>query len=87
MLALHQFTQPRQRGASRLGGKLCFVATAELRKSDRLMAIPLAQFGARRDILEPEINVRTRFGEAARPETLDQHTQPIARLRRLIDAL
>jgi hypothetical protein len=31
--------------------------------------------------------VRPRFGKAARPETLDQHTQPIAWLRRLIDAL
>ncbi|MNT74933.1 hypothetical protein D3C72_2137890 [compost metagenome] len=70
-----------------IGGEFCAVAAAEFVPMRRIVAEPLAQFGAGRDVLEPLVNRRIGLGHAPRPEAIDQYPPAVAVIRRLVDAL
>src|SRR5208282_1169578 len=53
----------------------------------RLAVKALTQRVARRDVLEPQVNPRLILGNAARPKAVNQYACPVARVRRLVNAL
>src|SRR5690606_16491221 len=59
----------------------------ELVPASRNVPAPLAELGARRDVLEPEYEIRLVLAYAARPDTVDQNSLAVVRCRRLVDAL
>ncbi len=85
--SLRHLVQLRQRIFRRSCGQLGLVALAKLREFFGIVAVPFAQFIARRDLLEPEIDMRAFLREAARPEALHQHARPVALLRLIIHPL
>src|SRR4029077_2054027 len=48
---------------------------------------PTAQSVARRDFLQPEIDLCALARQPARPQPVHQYAEPVRRIRRLIDAL
>jgi hypothetical protein len=63
------------------------VAPAELGELARVGVEPGAQLGAGRDFFGPESERRPLFGDAARPQPIDQHPESVAVVGVVVDAL
>jgi hypothetical protein len=68
-------------------GEFGAVAAAEFGKAVRLMAVPFAQSGRRRERALPSIDFQFCFSEPARPQPIDENADAILRARRIISAL
>jgi hypothetical protein len=64
------------------------VSLSELRPSRWrwIVVEPSSECYTRRDILEPEVDCRSRLGQAPRPQTVDEHPDPVFFRRRIVDA-
>ena len=67
--------------------QLAAVATAELGEAGRVVAEPLPQLGARRELARPLVEAGVLARDAARPEPVDQHAVAVGGGRRLVGAL
>ena len=67
--------------------ELTRISASELGPPGRVVIEPTAQGGARREILQPEVDPRVRFGDAARPQAVYQDPQAIIVRRLLVGAL
>jgi hypothetical protein len=70
----HRPELAEQRGLMR---ELLLVSAPELSPSSRIMAEPSTQLGTRRQILEPAVDARFRFGQTARPKSINEHTHAV----------
>lgn len=61
------------------------VPLAELREPPRVVRVPAAQFGRRRDVAAPLVQAGVGLRQAARPEPIDQDAMAVARIARLVD--
>src|SRR5262245_30456339 len=66
---------------------LCGIAAAEFIPTARIMAKPLAEFGARRDVLHPLINSYSLLRESAWPQPINENPHAVFRRRQLIRTL
>lgn len=66
--------------------QLLAVASAELGPLGRVMGEPRPERGARRNVLEPQVDGGGRLRDAARPQAIDQHAKSILGARRFVDA-
>src|SRR4030095_11540001 len=62
------------------------VAPAEPPPLRRIVREPLPQLGARRDVLEPQVDGGGRLLDAARPHAIDQHAKSVLCCCRFVDA-
>jgi hypothetical protein len=67
-------------------GELIEVAAAELVELGRVVLVPLAQLGGRRDILGPLVQVGRVLAQAPRPDPVDEHPGAVLRRRGIVDA-
>src|SRR5271166_3739031 len=70
----------RQRFSLRRVFELRLVAAAEVLESGGVMAVPLAQFSRRRDVLAPVIEGRPGLGQPPRPDAVHQDPGAVAQL-------
>ena len=68
-------------------GELRAVAAAKLVPAFRVMAEPCAQLRARRDLLDPLVELRFGLADAARPQVIDQDPCAVRPFGRIISAL
>jgi hypothetical protein len=71
--------------SNRLLLQLSAIAATEFGPALRVMAEPLAQLSARRDILHPAVDCRIRLAQPAWPQSIDQHAHAIVGCRGLIN--
>lgn len=67
-----------------IGVELGDVTHAEFREFGGVMAEPFAQEGRGSDVLQPQVQRRTLFRHAARPQAIHQHPIPVRRSRLFI---
>jgi len=72
--------------ALRGAGQLVQVTAAELAELGRVVPVPLAQLGGRRDVLGPLVQVGRVLAQAPRPDPVDEHAGAVGRRRRVVDA-
>ena len=63
------------------------VTDLELLPFGRIVAEPLAQLRARGHVLQPQIHRRALFGQAARPQAIDQDSQAVLSGRLFVNSL
>ena len=63
------------------------VAAAELLPAVGVMAEPTAELGARRDLLEPFVELGFRLADSARPQAVDKYSCAVGFLRRFVGPL
>src|SRR6476620_6004790 len=78
-----QGAEPAERGPLRGAGQLTEVALPEFAELGRVMAVPRAQLGGRRDVLGPVVQPERVLAQAARPDPVDEHAGAV-RVRRLV---
>src|ERR1700722_16770840 len=81
---------PEQQLRGRLGGvalELGEIGFAELLPVVDPTVGLLAQLVARRDVLEPQVDLRLLLGKPARPQAIDQDAHAVTLGRRVVDAL
>jgi hypothetical protein len=61
------------------------VAMAELREAFRVVAVPLAQFRGRGNLLAPLVEMGLLLGHSPWPDAVDQHSGAVGLLRSLVD--
>ena len=71
----------------RVIGELRAVPAAKLVPACRVMAEPCAEFGARRDLLEPFVEPGFRLADSARPQAVDEDSCAVGFLGRFIGPL
>src|SRR5690242_18165906 len=83
------FCQRRTQPSDRLGVGIQLAAIALLkgRPAGGLVTKPLTELGARRDLLEPQGQVRLLLGNPARPDPIHEDTRAVTRRRRFINPL
>ena len=69
-----------------VGGQFAAVAAPKLRPLLRIVPIPAAQGGARRDIFQPSVQRQRLLAHAARPQPFDKKQPPISAAGRVIHA-
>lgn len=67
--------------------ELTAIAAGELVEALRIVAIPLAQLGAGREVLGPLVEGSVRLRHPAGPETVDEDPSTVRRLVPLVDPL
>ena len=73
-------------GPLRAAGQLAEVALPELAELGRVVPVPRAQFGGRRDILGPVVQPEGVLAQAARPTPVDEHPGAVRGRRLIVDA-
>src|SRR5439155_2196433 len=81
-----QGAEPAERGPLRGAGQLTEVALPEFAELGRVVAVPGAQFGGRRDVLGPVVQPERVLAQAARPDPVDEYAGAVGIRRLVVDA-
>jgi hypothetical protein len=74
-------------GGIAIGRDFALIAPLELNPSGRVMAEPATERRGRREVPQPDVHASRILAETARPDPIDEDTEPIVRRRRFVDTL